>query len=137
MNSRDWNRIASAAALVLGLVTAPAAWAQTTGSIVAWGLNDWGQCNVPAPNTAFVAVAAGHYHSLAVRADGSIVPWGRNIYGQYNVPAPNSGFVAAAAGGRHSLGLKGGTLGDLNCDGTFNGGDIDPFFACLGGGACP
>ncbi|MCH8806355.1 MAG: hypothetical protein IH986_09740 [Planctomycetes bacterium] len=25
-----------------------------------------------------------------------------------------------------------GTLGDLNCDGTFNGGDIDPFFLALG-----
>ncbi len=25
-------------------------------------------------------------------------------------------------------------LGDLNCDGAFNGADIDPFFQCLGGG---
>ena len=28
-------------------------------------------------------------------------------------------------------------LGDLNCDGSFDGADIDPFFACLGGGTCP
>ena len=27
-------------------------------------------------------------------------------------------------------------FGDLNCDGAFNGGDIDPYFICLGGGNC-
>ena len=26
---------------------------------------------------------------------------------------------------------------DMNSDGRLDGGDIDPFFACLGGGACP
>ena len=30
------------------------------GSIVAWGYNDYGQCNVPSPNTGFVAIAAGY-----------------------------------------------------------------------------
>ena len=29
------------------------------GSVVAWGYNFAGPCNVPAPNTGFVAVAAG------------------------------------------------------------------------------
>jgi len=29
-----------------------------------------GQCDVPAPNSGFVAVAAGYYHSLAIRGDG-------------------------------------------------------------------
>lgn len=28
-------------------------------------------------------------------------------------------------------------LGDMNADGRLNGGDIDPFFACLGGAVCP
>ena len=28
-------------------------------------------------------------------------------------------------------------LGDMNSDGRLDGGDIDPFFTCLGGGACP
>ena len=27
--------------------------------------------------------------------------------------------------------------GDINGDGAVNGGDIDPFFECLGGGVCP
>jgi len=73
------------------------------GSIAAWGWNDNGQCNVPSPNTGFIAVAAGWYHSLGLKADGSIVVWGSNDYGQCDVPSPNSGFIAAAAGGYYSL----------------------------------
>ena len=40
------------------------------------GYNNYGQCNVPSPNTGFVAVAAGGYHSLGLKEDGSIVAWG-------------------------------------------------------------
>jgi len=59
-----------------------------------------------APNSDFVAIAAGWSHSLGVKADGSIVAWGYNGSGQTNLPAPNNGFVAIAAGNGHSLGLK-------------------------------
>ncbi|MDH7480616.1 MAG: hypothetical protein QHH26_01405 [Armatimonadota bacterium] len=38
------------------------------GSVVAWGNNDDGQCDVPKPNKDFVAIAAGTAHSLAIRA---------------------------------------------------------------------
>ena len=34
---------------------------------VAWGSNSDGQCDVPVPNTDFVAVAAGIYHSLGIK----------------------------------------------------------------------
>jgi alpha-tubulin suppressor-like RCC1 family protein len=61
---------------------------------------------VPSPNSGFTAVAAGGWHSLALKADGSIIAWGWNGYGQCNVPAPNTGFVAVAAGFSHSLSLK-------------------------------
>jgi len=37
------------------------------GSIVAWGDNGYGQCDVPAPNAGFVAVAAGGFRSLGIR----------------------------------------------------------------------
>jgi alpha-tubulin suppressor-like RCC1 family protein len=43
---------------------------------VAWGRNLEGQCNVATPNSGFVAVAAGDYQSLGLKADGSIVAWG-------------------------------------------------------------
>ena len=76
------------------------------GSIVAWGWNDYGQCNVPEPNEGFVAIAAGDYHSLGLKEDGSITAWGHNSQGQCNVPLPNSGFIDVAAGDYHSLGRK-------------------------------
>jgi hypothetical protein len=81
------------------------------GSILAWGSNRVGQCNVPYPNTGFVGIAAGCIqvngwdHRLGLKSDGSIVAWGDNSEGQCNVPSPNTGFVAIAAGGAHSLGL--------------------------------
>ncbi|MBK9126314.1 MAG: M6 family metalloprotease domain-containing protein [Phycisphaerales bacterium] len=75
-------------------------------SIVAWGTNWSGQCQVPTPNSDFVAVAAGFEHSLGLKADGSIVGWGDDSYGQSDIPPPNSGFVVIAAGDYHSLGLK-------------------------------
>jgi alpha-tubulin suppressor-like RCC1 family protein len=71
-----------------------------------WGNNEFGQNNVPAPNSGFLACAAGYIHSLGLKADGSVVGWGNNDYGQYTVPAPNSGFVALAGGATHSVGLK-------------------------------
>jgi M6 family metalloprotease-like protein len=74
--------------------------------IMAWGANYFGQCNVPAPNTGFVAVAGDWHHSLGLKGDGSIVAWGWNDYGQCNVLAPNSGFVAVGGGRDYSLGLK-------------------------------
>lgn len=39
----------------------------SSGSIVAWGANGSGECDVPSPNTGFEAVACGSYHSLAIR----------------------------------------------------------------------
>ena len=38
------------------------------GEIVGWGYNADGQCDVPAPNTDFVAVAGGGEHSLGLKA---------------------------------------------------------------------
>jgi alpha-tubulin suppressor-like RCC1 family protein len=75
--------------------------------VVAWGSNGSKQCNVPTPNTGFVAISAGVGHSLGLKSDGSIVGWGIDLYGICSaVPAPNRDFVAVAAGERHSLGLK-------------------------------
>ena len=90
---------------------------------MAWGYNNDGQCNLPEPNTGFIAVAAGFFHNLGLRANGSIVAWGDNAYGMCNVPEPNTGFVAVSAGYLHSLGLKAdgsikawGYNGEGNCN---------------------
>jgi hypothetical protein len=92
-------------AAVLSLVTILPA-TLLAGSIVAWGYNGYGQCNVPSPNTGFVAIALGGCHSLGLKSDGSIVIFGENDYSQCNVPLPNTDFVAIAAGNTYSLGLK-------------------------------
>jgi len=74
------------------------------GSLVGWGANGIGQCNVPAGND-FVAISAGNDHSIALRSDGSLVAWGGNGSGQCNVPTGND-FVAIAAYAYFSLAIK-------------------------------
>jgi len=76
------------------------------GTVVAWGDSFYGQCDVPLPNSDFVAVAGGRYHSLGLKSDGTITAWGYNNFGQCDVPSPNTDFVAVAGGRYHSLGLK-------------------------------
>ncbi len=110
---RDCTAIRGACVLALACVSATLSTAGIAiahppqGAIVAWGANEGGQINVPAPNSGFTAVAGGQYHSLGLKADGSIVAWGYNGSGEIDVPAPNTGFVGVAAGLLHSLGLKG------------------------------
>lgn len=82
------------------------------GSIVAWGDNTNGECDVPEPNEGYVAIAASGEiigtagYSLAIKSDGAIVGWGFNGYGQLEVPEPNSDFVSVAAGGGYAAGIK-------------------------------
>jgi alpha-tubulin suppressor-like RCC1 family protein len=82
-------------------------------NVVAWGDNSAGQLNVPAGLVGVVQVAAGDYHSLALRADGTVVAWGTASFGAANVPADLTNAVAIAAGGYHSLALR--------ADGTVRG----------------
>jgi len=79
---------------------------RSDGTVVAWGNNNSGQCDVPAGLSNVVAVSAGANHSLALRSDGTVVAWGDNSKGQCNVPSGLSGVVAIAAGKEHSLALK-------------------------------
>jgi alpha-tubulin suppressor-like RCC1 family protein len=94
------------------LAGSPARAQAPADSIVAWGRNVDGECNVPAPNVDFVAASAGCLHGLGLKADGSIVAWGSNVnyyglyMGQLEIPSPNTGFVAVSAGDYFGLGLK-------------------------------
>ncbi|MHC5083417.1 MAG: hypothetical protein ACYTET_05705, partial [Planctomycetota bacterium] len=44
--------------------------------VYCWGDGVYGQCDGPVDNQFVTAIAAGHSHSLAVKADGSIDAWG-------------------------------------------------------------
>ncbi|MEI6078669.1 MAG: immunoglobulin domain-containing protein, partial [Verrucomicrobiota bacterium] len=88
------------------------------GSLVAWGVssNDYnpnpylnfyfGQTDLPANLTNATAIAAGAFHSLALKTDGTVQAWGYDFYGQCDVPAGLSNVVAIAAGGYFSVALK-------------------------------
>jgi hypothetical protein len=67
-----------------------------------WGLNEYGQTDVPAGT--FSAVAAGREHSLAIRTDDRLVGWGNNAAGQVD---PQEGtFTAVAGGAAYSLAIR-------------------------------
>lgn len=78
---------------------------RTPTYLAGWGYGYYGQTNVPAAlsNATGVAIAAGQYHSLAIRSDGTVAAWGYYYGGQTNIPAGLSNVVAIAAGRYHSL----------------------------------
>ncbi len=105
------------------------------GTVWAWGNNYFGQLGVTTTETcgystpcsttpiqisAFTdvtAVAAGHYHSIALKTDGTVWAWGGNDYGQLGdgtrddraTPVQVSGLTditRIAGGGSHTIALK-------------------------------
>jgi len=46
---------------------------KSDGTIVTWGSNDDGQCDIPEPNCEFVAVDGGYDHSVGLKSDGTAV----------------------------------------------------------------
>ena len=76
------------------------------GRVVAWGANEYGQCDAPDGLTNAVAVAAGESHTVALRADGTVLAWGRNVQGECDVPSGLSNVVSVAAGSLHTVAVK-------------------------------
>ena len=74
--------------------------------VSAWGRNLSQQCVIPSDLTNAVAVAAGDYHSLALKADGTVATWGDNGFGQLNAPPSLNNVVRVGAGFVHSLAIK-------------------------------
>jgi hypothetical protein len=91
-------------AKINGIEIARTAFSAPPGVAVA-GDNSFGQCALPLAATNIIAVAAGAWHSLALRADGIILAWGDDSDGQCDVPATLANALAIAAGGYHSLAI--------------------------------
>lgn len=108
---------------------------KSDGTVWTWGRNDDGQLGDGTTSTAspfgkttpvqvsgltgVTAIAAGSFHSLAIKSDGTVWAWGFNGFGQmgvgnvattrYNTPVQVSGLtgVTAIAGGYyHSVAVK-------------------------------
>ncbi|MCL2712684.1 MAG: hypothetical protein FWD37_05385, partial [Methanomassiliicoccaceae archaeon] len=113
---------------------------KSDGTVWAWGLNNYGQLgdgtttNRPNPVqvvgeggndflTDVKAIAAGDYHTVALKSDGAVWAWGLNNYGQLGdgstddistpvqvVGEDDDGFLtnvkAIAAGNNHTVALK-------------------------------
>jgi alpha-tubulin suppressor-like RCC1 family protein len=101
------------------------------GTLLSWGSNARGELGNgtavsqnPTPSAVvgasnIVAIATGHYYSLALKSDGTMLSWGDDQFGELgdgtvgplNNPTPSaisglSNIVAIAAGNSHSLALK-------------------------------
>src|SRR5262249_15633860 len=95
---------------VLTLLAAPHAQAQG-GPLVAWGIHDgsssdFGQVSGAPTTGTYIAVAAGLYHSVALRSDGSLVAWGWDGFGQVSQTPATGTFKAVAAGFDHDLAIR-------------------------------
>src|SRR4051812_32485741 len=91
-SSRKWLILISISMTVgglgaTGLITNPAAAAAPIpGRVVAWGEDGDGQTAPPPALSSAIAVAAGAYHSLALRSDGTVMGWGNNDFRQATAP---------------------------------------------------
>lgn len=92
------------------------------GTVIGWGLNNYGQATgVTDTDTAvsagavriggellsnITAIAAGQAFSLALRSNGTLVAWGYGECGQTATPFGSNQVVSIAAGTSHAIALK-------------------------------
>ncbi|MEN8906678.1 MAG: fibronectin type III domain-containing protein, partial [Clostridiales bacterium] len=74
-------------------------------TVIAWGDNEFGQCNVPDNLTNVKQISAGYNHVLALKEDGTVVAWGINRE-EINVPYGLSNVKEVAVGSSYSAALK-------------------------------
>ena len=121
------NGLVKVAGKVLSNVTALAAGRthslalKSDGTVVAWGLNQMGETDVPAGLSNVMMIAAGETYSMALKSDGTVSVWGNQArlpdgkvvsWGYpIHVPAGQSNAVAISAMNRRSLALtRAGTV---------------------------
>src|SRR5437773_2153269 len=83
----------SLAATFAPLLASPAVAAPIPGTLVAWGDQAFPYLG---PETRFAKVAAGYFHSLALKPDGTVIAWGSNDSGRSTVPEGLRSVVAIA-----------------------------------------
>ena len=107
MAQRQWviNRGVVKWSWTLSVMAMLVAGTARSGTIVAWGSNNQGQCNVPSLRSNVVAISAGgDSHSLALKSDGTVVAWPGGSASA--VPTNLTNATAIAAGYSFSLALR-------------------------------
>lgn len=89
------------------------------GSVIAWGRNDFGQCDIPSNLNGVVQVRAGFSHSVALLNDGTIRCWGQNEFKQCDISASESDrFISIHASHLWSAAMR--LDGTVHLWGAFN-----------------
>jgi len=78
---------------------------KTDGSVIAWGRNNYRQCDVPANVTDIVAISAGGDYSLALKSDGTVIGWGGSSSSPMTIPKNLINVIAISVGENHALAL--------------------------------
>jgi subtilisin family serine protease len=94
--------------------------------VVAWGARPHGQCDVPPDLADVIALAAGRWHSLALRSDGTVTGWGGDAHGEDSALPAISGAKAIAAGAGFSLVLLNSGRVIATGDNSFGATNIPP-----------
>lgn len=99
------KRGALLALCALTLAAAPRAQAQS--ALAAWGSDEYSQTSATPTTGTYTAVAAGLYHTVALRTNGSLIAWGWDgDYGQVSNTPITGTYTAIAAGGSHTVALR-------------------------------
>jgi alpha-tubulin suppressor-like RCC1 family protein len=91
-------------------LTVAATTAVHDGPVIAVGLNQSGQLNIPAPpaGLTYTEVEGGYVHTVLLLSDGTVVAVGNDDNGQTDIPAlpPNVTYTDVAAGYFHTVLLR-------------------------------
>ncbi|MFM7135000.1 MAG: hypothetical protein ACKO0W_11860, partial [Planctomycetota bacterium] len=93
---------------MIAVAVAVAAWCGPRDAH-AQGVAGWGSTgfsNIDDISNNIVKVAAGFYHTVALKQDGTVSCWGNTGYGQCTVPANLGPVAQVAAGLFHTVALK-------------------------------
>lgn len=82
----------------------------SNGVVACWGLNTFGQTNVPSSLAGVVQLSAGGVQSCALLSGGTVTCWGDNVFGESTIPAGLAGVSQVSAGYAHTCALAGGTV---------------------------
>src|SRR5438046_893328 len=83
--------------------------ADSSGQVVGWGDNSYGQLNAPSGNFIATKALLSVYSSLGLTSDGTLAGWGQNSNSVIGIPSGT--FTALAAGGNFGVAIKSdGTL---------------------------